>query len=110
MEQAFVAIHNECTAEGFPVDEDVMVKAIATFVLPDGDDVMQHLYCSSKKMGFQEEDGSMNEDLIRQYATALFGGDSVKVDNFIGTCLVAKSTPAETAHDAIQCFLNIFKS
>lgn len=102
-----MAIHNECAAEGNISDELIQQALAGDF--PEDDAMKQHLLCISKKLGFLGDNGEINTDTVREHA-AIILDDPVKLDGFMSKCLVHKSTPADTAHAGIKCFIEIYRT
>ncbi|KAJ8934109.1 hypothetical protein NQ314_013567 [Rhamnusium bicolor] len=62
--EMLLAIHNECVDQTGVTDDTVM-RAMAGEFLEDPK-FKEHLFCFTKKMGFQNEAGELQPDVIKE--------------------------------------------
>ncbi|XP_066245076.1 uncharacterized protein [Euwallacea similis] len=62
-----------------------------------------HELCISKSAGWQNEDGSVNKDVIESRISALFT-DAEQRKTLLDKCLAAQTTPEATARQLFRCY------
>lgn len=95
------AVSKECR-EKTGVSEELILKA-RKGEFTDDPKLKEHLFCFSKKIGFQNEAGEVQQDVIK----AKIGGDVAAEDLEKATqkCATIKSaTPEQTAFDVLKCY------
>lgn len=75
---------NQLRTGGF-VDDDLKLK--------------QYAACILKKLGIQNEDGSINHDILKK----ILVGNEKEVQDLVEKCLITKPTPEETAYESYKC-------
>ncbi|RZC37080.1 PBP GOBP domain containing protein [Asbolus verrucosus] len=95
------AYHKDCSAES-GVDQDLISKARKGEFVDDAK-LKEHLFCFSKKAGFQNDAGDIQEDVIRTKLNAELK-DLDATNKLITKCAVKKDTPQQTAFDTIKCY------
>nr|AIX97067.1 odorant-binding protein 21 [Dastarcus helophoroides] len=95
------AYHKDCSASS-GVNQDLITKARKGEFVEDPK-LMEHLFCFSKKAGFQNEAGDIQTDVIKAKLGAEIK-DSATVDQLIKKCAIKKATPQKTAFDTIKCY------
>lgn len=63
----------------------------------------QHLLCMSRAMGFQDENGRINREAIREKLSLVITDENT-VNNAVNQCAVQQATPEKTAFRAAECF------
>lgn len=71
----------------------------------DSPELKNHLFCLSRKLNFISENGRFETDNIRSKLNKAIS-DERKVDKLMNQCLIPKSTPTDTAYDAMKCISN----
>jgi hypothetical protein len=69
------------------------------------EEVAQYTFCLFKKMGFQDEAGDFQKDILRTNFLDVL--TETKIDEVLTKCTVKKATPEESALHAITCIENI---
>nr|AXO78398.1 odorant binding protein 20 [Xylotrechus quadripes] len=96
----FTGLHRECG-----ITDDVTDRAMAGN-FPEDQQFKERLFCVSKKVGMQDEDGLLLvkevEDQMRRNVP-----DEEKVNQILSTCMVQLDTPEETAYRAMKCIHKI---
>jgi hypothetical protein len=69
------------------------------------EEVAQYTFCLFKKMGFQNEAGEFQKDILRTNFLDVL--TETKIDEVLTKCTVKKATPEESALHAITCIENI---
>lgn len=95
--------HLECIKET-GVNPDLVTKA-RNGEFADDEKFKNHLFCVSKKVGFQNEAGDIQEDVIRTKLNAEIKDLDI-TNKLIAKCALKKATPAQTAYDTIVCYYN----
>nr|AIX97052.1 odorant-binding protein 6 [Dastarcus helophoroides] len=93
--------HKECSAVS-GVNQEVIAKARKGEFVEDPK-FKEHLFCFSKKVGFQNEAGDLQVEVLKAKVGAEHKDQAV-VDQLIKKCAVKKQTPQETAYDTIKCY------
>mgnify|MGYP005985768021 CR=1 FL=1 len=71
------------------------------------ENLKKYTFCLFKKMGFQTEDGTFQEETLRQnFANVL---PQNKIDEILTKCTVQKNTPEDSALSALTCIETINK-
>jgi hypothetical protein len=95
------AYHKECSAQS-GVDQELISKA-RKGDFTDDPKLKEHLFCFSKKAGFQNDAGDIQKDVLKTKLNAELK-DEAATDKLIEKCAVKKATPQETAFDTIKCY------
>ncbi|KAH0819362.1 hypothetical protein MTP99_000182 [Tenebrio molitor] len=95
------AYHKECSAQS-GVDQELISKA-RKGDFADDPKLKEHLFCFSKKAGFQNDAGDIQKDVLKTKLNAELK-DEAATDKLIEKCAVKKATPQETAFDTIKCY------
>ncbi|XP_044745333.1 uncharacterized protein LOC123307181 [Coccinella septempunctata] len=94
--------YSTACSESTGVDKEAITNA-RKGLFTDNEKYKDYLFCMSKKIGYQNEAGEIQKDVLREKAlTAL--KDEKLVDNLIEKCAVAKDTPQNTAFETIKCY------
>lgn len=99
------AFHKECVAES-GVSEDTVKKAMTDGEFVDEPKFKAHLLCFGKKVGFQNDAGELQKDVIKAKLSTVVSDEAV-VEKMI-ECAVQKSTPEDTAFETAKC-MHAFK-
>lgn len=102
------AVHQMCSNGNAYLDE-AMVKAMSTATASNDEAVKEHLFCMSKKIGLQDENGELNVDVVKKNVGMIFAGDTEKANIFLSKCKPTTGTPADKAREVLQCFLDLYK-
>nr|AXO78389.1 odorant binding protein 11 [Xylotrechus quadripes] len=96
-------IHESCQADPATYADENKLKRLSEFI--DDEQVGTHMLCMSIKEGLQDEDGDLDEDLIRS-KVALVTHDQSKVDDYVKKCAIEADNPEKTAILLVLCFVN----
>nr|UTN00832.1 odorant binding protein [Semanotus bifasciatus] len=94
------AIFIECS-QTTGINED-QARAAVEAETTDDPKVKEHVLCFSKKIGFQNEAGDIQLDVMRQKIGEAVP-DAAMVEEMISKCAVQKATPEDTAFDTSVC-------
>ncbi|KAJ8955686.1 hypothetical protein NQ318_008557 [Aromia moschata] len=99
--RSLLGYHQECKTE--TNIDDSLATGVFMGQFPDDTVLKQHMLCISKKLGYQNDDGKLQRDVIRdKFATIL--NDEDKANQYMEKCAVEQSDPEETAFQATKCF------
>lgn len=73
-------------------------------IFVDDPKLKTQFFCISKKLGFQNEEGEIKLEPLKKRVNGILN-DAEKTDEILEKCAVKKSTPDDTAYDALKCFL-----
>nr|AVH84924.1 odorant binding protein 17 [Harmonia axyridis]QTE76116.1 odorant binding protein 8 [Harmonia axyridis] len=94
--------HSTACAKSTGVDPEAIANAKkGTF--SDDEKFKDYLFCVSKKIGFQNEAGEIQKDVVKQKATVALKDEKL-VDEIIKKCAVVKDTPQNTAFEVAKCY------
>ncbi|KAJ8970112.1 hypothetical protein NQ317_019658 [Molorchus minor] len=96
-----IEFDKECRKET-NLDDDVAQKA-KNGEYVDDPKLKKQFFCFNKKAGFQNESGDFQVDFIKSKLNDITKDEQI-TNNLINKCLVKKSTPEDTAFEAIKCF------
>ncbi|XP_019866424.1 B2 protein-like [Aethina tumida] len=81
-----------------------VTKAIAG-EFEDDPKLKAQLFCISKKIGFQNEDGSANDEILHKKLLTVVK-DEKETDDLIKKCAVPQKTPEESAFQTFKCYFD----
>ncbi|XP_019866436.1 B2 protein [Aethina tumida] len=93
--------HEECSKES-QVDQSLVEKAKAG-EFTDDDGLKNHIFCVSKKLGFQNDAGEIQVGVVKEKLATVID-DPSKIDEIVKKCAVQKDTPQNTAFSTIECY------
>lgn len=101
-------IRKECVTK-VGIDENVILEAMRTETPPEGNQLYKDfLRCSYMKQGYQNEDGDILYDNIKQFLSDFYTDEVLK--NAVDPCDQVKiNDPAENAFAAVKCILGNLK-
>ncbi|XP_076267140.1 B1 protein-like [Rhynchophorus ferrugineus] len=92
--------HNACVGQT-GVDQNLVNQARqGTF--QDDPRLRAFAFCMSRRLGFQNESGQIQREVVRQRLAGLLGADVA--NQLVTTCLMDRATPEETASAAFRCY------
>ncbi|KAL3288144.1 hypothetical protein HHI36_002592 [Cryptolaemus montrouzieri] len=94
--------YREDCAKHTGVDKELAIKARNGDFVED-EKLKEHLYCFSKKIGFQNEAGDLQLDVIRQKLAQEIK-DTKVLEDVVKKCAVKKDTPQETSFQVAKCY------
>nr|APC94187.1 odorant-binding protein 28 [Pyrrhalta maculicollis] len=80
-----------------------LVKQAREGKFADDEKLKNHILCVSKKIGFQNDAGDIQTDVLKHKLGAALGDQAV-ADQLISTCAQPKANPAETAFQTLKCY------
>lgn len=92
--------HNECKSET-NIDDGVATGVLAGNFIDDPV-LKQHMFCMSKRLGIQNDDGEIQKEVVREKISQVLDDDE-KVTEVTETCSVVRDTPEETAFELAKC-------
>lgn len=95
--EKLLGIHQECAGES-GVDEEIIKKALEGD-FPDDDNFKKHIVCMGKKIGFLNEDGEPQVEVIQEELSKHM--DNAK--EVVETCIEDKGSPEDLAFNFIKC-------
>lgn len=101
--QMLMEFHNKCVAET-GISEETVAQAM-TGNLPDDATLKKHIFCMSKKIGFQNDAGELQVDQIKEILSK-YVGDPVMEEKLMG-CVVQKGDPQTTAYEVAKCAVQV---
>ncbi|KAL3288141.1 hypothetical protein HHI36_002589 [Cryptolaemus montrouzieri] len=84
------------------VDKKLVINA-RRGVFSNDAKLKQQLLCSSKKIGFQNEAGELQLDVMKQKVQVQYKDPKV-ADVLIKKCAIQQNTPEETAFEIVKCY------
>ncbi|KAF7272390.1 hypothetical protein GWI33_014817 [Rhynchophorus ferrugineus] len=99
--QKIIAYGKECVTQT-GVDKELVHKA-RQGSFTDDSKLKSFTFCISKKIGFQNDNGDAQADVIKQKLAAAIN-DADAADKLIAKCLEKKDTPEETAYETFKCY------
>lgn len=93
--------HRECSQIS-GVSQDLVKKARQGDFSED-QKLKNHLFCVSKKIGFQSEDGKIQNEVLKTKVGAALG-DQELANSLIGECAKESTSGPETAFQIIKCY------
>ncbi|CAG9821681.1 unnamed protein product [Phaedon cochleariae] len=101
-----IRFHRECQSQTGV--SDAVVFGIISGKFPSDPAFRRHILCMNQKMGFQDNNGNINRNLISStLRTAMPNGN---IEGMVQNCAVQRADPEETAFEMDQCFFRIFRS
>ncbi|XP_030764833.1 B2 protein-like [Sitophilus oryzae] len=79
-----------------------LVEQARRGVFQDDPNLRSFAFCMSRRLGFQNEAGEIQRELIRERLASLLSADIA--DQLVKACLIEKATPEETAAAAYRCY------
>nr|UYS88373.1 odorant binding protein 21 [Aromia bungii] len=98
--EQMLAIHRGCG-----MSDEVSENAFRG-QFPDDGEFKAHVFCISKKLGVQNEMGELQVQFITDMLHNLHTDDN-KVEEILSKCMVQRSTPEESAFEALTCMHNV---
>ncbi|CAH0551626.1 unnamed protein product [Brassicogethes aeneus] len=86
---------------------EMMTMVVAGF-FPEDPKIKAQLFCISKKLHFQTEEGEINFEPLTKRVNHILR-DSEKTKIIIKKCANKKFSPEETAYHALKCFTEVGK-
>ncbi|KAJ8955679.1 hypothetical protein NQ318_008550 [Aromia moschata] len=99
--EKIVTYHKECVAQT-SVDK-ALLRATRKGEFADDPKLKEYFLCMSKKAEFQNEDGDIQKDILRQKLGDIIK-DPVTMQQLIEKCALKKDTPQNTAFSTVKCF------
>ncbi|XP_063904896.1 B1 protein-like [Zophobas morio] len=93
--------HKDCAAAS-GVDQDLVARGRkGDFV--DDPKLKEHLFCVSKKAGFQNDAGDVQTEVLKAKLNAELKDQEV-TNKLVEKCAVKKATPQDTAFESFKCY------
>nr|AXO78385.1 odorant binding protein 7 [Xylotrechus quadripes] len=99
--QKLIAHHKECGAQS-GVDNELVTKARKGEFIDDPK-LKEHLFCVAKRIGFLNEAGVIQEQLLKSKLSAALG-DEALAQKLVSECAIKKDTPQDTAYETVKCY------
>ncbi|CAG9856348.1 unnamed protein product [Phyllotreta striolata] len=93
--------HAECSKES-GVNQELVARARKGDFVEDAK-LKRHMFCVSKKIGFQNQEGMVQEEVLKAKVGAILG-DQKLADSLIGVCAKNLANGEETAFAAVKCY------
>nr|QFO46768.1 odorant binding protein [Cylas formicarius] len=93
--------HKECLAKS-QVSQITLDKA-RTGDFQNDPKLAEHILCISKKIGFQNEVGELQREVIERKLKEAVKGDETKTKKLITDCVINDANPKTTAVNAFKC-------
>ncbi|CAG9764448.1 unnamed protein product [Ceutorhynchus assimilis] len=101
-QKELLAQHYKECIEKSKVDQAILQKARAGDFVDDAK-LKDHILCVTQKMGFQNEAGALQKEVIERKLKEAVKGDEAKAKQLIKACAVANSDPKLQAFNAFKC-------
>nr|UTN00837.1 odorant binding protein [Semanotus bifasciatus] len=105
--QALLQYHKDCKLESHASDNLAYGTLAGQF--PEDPRLKKHVFCMSKKIGFQDETGKIQRDVFEEQLQKLVT-DNDRVEELIELCSVQHDDPEETAMDMAKCYYKILRN
>lgn len=103
LKQKLQGMHETCVAEtGVSADS---LSAAMTGNFPDDPTLKEHVFCMSKKFGFQNGDGQLQVDTISGMISTYVPDPTISES--LMKCVVQRDTPQNTAIELAKCAYQI---
>nr|WQM40729.1 odorant-binding protein 9 [Xyleborus affinis] len=80
-----------------------LIKEARQGKFTEDDKLKAFTFCMSKKIGFQNDAGEVQADVVKQKLGGALGNQDT-ANQIVQKCLVAKSSPQETAFQSFKCY------
>lgn len=95
-----IAQHREVCSKETNVDPKLVEKA-RNGDFSDNPDFKKHVYCVAQKMGFVDNSGKIQFDVVKTKTTVIYGD---RAHDMVAECLSKSEIPIEVAVETFKCF------